>query len=635
MLQRIRDGLQGQRWLAYTMLGALALVFAAWGAYGIVDISFGPGAHAVKVNGTTISTEEVRDAWMQQQPQWQQQFGGEIPEDQKARLQDELLEAFVRNTLLAERTRELGYRVSPEQLQTAIRNVPAFQLDGKYSPDVAKSRLAQAGISAQAFEADMRLDLQRAQVRNAIRLSEFVTPRELDRIFALENEQREVRYAVLPSEMFAGAAPIDAAAIADYYKRNEQDFLTPESVRLRYGELRLEQLASQVTVSDDELRKAYEAAKDRYVEPERRRGRHILLEARDVKADATVLKKAQEVLAEARGGKDFAQLAKQYSQDPGSASQGGDLGWAERSAYVGPFADALFSMSPGEIRGPVKTEFGYHIIRLDEVQPGKSKSFDEARGELEAQVRRERAGELFGDAQEQIELRFEQAGGDLEALATEFGLQLGEVNEFMRGGGGAPLGASPDLQETAFSDTVLNQRRIGGPVALGEDRIVVVQVLDHRKPQSRPLAEVREQIVATLREERGTQAAEKAARAAEERLANGGGFDEVVSELGVTPEPARFIGRFDPSVPAQVREQAFAVPKPAGKPSVAAFGLDDGGAAILAVTSVRTEGLGDNAELRAQRVQQTQSRLAFGDVAAYVEELRRTADVSKNPKAFE
>ncbi|MGH8311543.1 MAG: peptidyl-prolyl cis-trans isomerase, partial [Steroidobacteraceae bacterium] len=301
----------------------------------------------------------------------------------------------------------------------------------------------------------------------------------------------------------------------------------------------------------------------------------------------------------------------------------------------GPFADALFSMSPGEIRGPVKTEFGYHIIRLDEVQPGKSKSFEEARGELEAQVRRERAGELFGDAQEQIELRFEQAGGDLDALATEFGLQLGEVNEFMRGGGGAPLGASPDLQETVFSDTVLNQRRIGGPVALGEDRIVVVQVLDHRKPQARPLAEVREQIVATLREERGTQAAEKAARAAEERLANGAGFDEVVRELGVTTEPARFIGRFDPSVPAQVREQAFAVPKPVGKPSVAAFGLDDGGAAILAVTSVRTEGLGDNAELRAQRVQQTQSRLAFGDVAAYVEELRRTAEVSKNPKAFE
>jgi peptidyl-prolyl cis-trans isomerase D len=637
MLQRIGDGLKGHKWLAYSLLGALGLVFAAWGAYGIVDISFGPGAHAAKVNGETIPTEQVREAWMQQQSMWQQRFGGEIPEDQKGRLQDQLLESFVRDTLLADRTRELGYRVSAEQLAAAIRNEPAFQIDGRYSPEVAKSRLAQAGISAQAFEADMRMALQRAQVQNAIRLSEFVTPNELERIFALENEQREVRYALLPSEKFAGTASIEESAITDYYKLNQQDFMTPESVHLRYGELRLEQLASQVTISDEELREAYEASKDRYVEPERRRARHVLIKpaAQNDAADAAARKKAQEVLEEAKSGKDFAALAQKYSEDPGSAKQGGDLGWAERSYFVGPFADAVFSMTPDEIRGPVKSEFGYHIVRLDEVQPGKAKSFEEARGELEAQLRRDRTGELFGDRQEQIELRIEQAGGDLDALAREFDLKVGEVKEFMRGGGGAPLGASPELQETVFGDTVLNQRKIGGPLFLGEDRLVVVQVLEHRKPEVRPLAEVREQIVAALREKRGTQAAQKAAAKAEERLAKGDSLEAVAGDLGVTAEPARFIGRFDPSVPAQVREQAFALPKPAEEPSVGAVTLDEGGAAVLVVSDVRTEALGDNAELRAQRVQQTQSRLAMGDVAAYVEEMRRTADVSKNPQAFE
>jgi peptidyl-prolyl cis-trans isomerase D len=269
------------------------------------------------------------------------------------------------------------------------------------------------------------------------------------------------------------------------------------------------------------------------------------------------------------------------------------------------------------------------------VQAGKSKSFEEARGELESQLRRDRAAELFGDRQEQIESQIEQAGGDLDALAKQFELQVGEVNEFMRGGGGAPLGASADLQETVFGDTVLNQRRIGGPLFLGEDRLVIVQVLEHRKPEVRPLAEVRGEIVSTLRAERGTQAAQKAARDAQERLANGASFDAVARDLGVSAEPARFIGRFDPSVPAQVREQAFAVPKPAGKASIAAVTIDEGGAAIIAVSDVRAEKLDDNKELRAQRIQQTQSRVAMGDVAAYVEEMRRTADVSKNPKAFE
>jgi peptidyl-prolyl cis-trans isomerase D len=635
-LQKLGDSLKGQRWLAYTVLGALALVFAAWGAYGIVDISFGPGAYAAKVNGEKITGEEVREAWLREQPQWQQRYGGEIPPDEQRRLQDNLLEGMVRGSLLTERTRELGYRVSQQQINEAIRNVPQFQIDGKYNADSAKAVLAQVGLSVEQFKRDVTRDLQRQQVQEGLRASDFLTAHELERLFALENEQREVRYAVLPPEKFAAGADVSDAAVAKYYEANKRDFLTPESVRLRYGELRLDQLASQVAISDQELRDAYEAAKDRYVEPERRRARHILISVEAPKDDAAARKKAEDVLAQARSGKDFAALAKEFSQDPGSAAQGGDLGWSDRGAFVAPFADALFSMSVGEIRGPVKTQYGYHVIRLDEIQPGKTKTFEEARGELEAQLHREGAGELFGDRHEQIELRIEQAGGDLDALASEFGLTVGTVDPFMRGGGGAPLGSSPDLQEVVFSDTVLNQRRIGGPLMLGEDRLVIVQVLDHRRPAPRPLAEVREDIISALREEHGTQEAEKAARDAQQRLAGGASFDEVVRALGLEVEAARYIGRFDPSVPAQVREEAFALPKPAAdQPSVSAITLDGGGAAVVAVTSSRVDQPDPNPELRAQRVRMMQARLAMRDVAAYVEELRRTADVTKNPKVFE
>ncbi len=145
--------------------------------------------------------------------------------------------------------------------------------------------------------------------------------------------------------------------------------------------------------------------------PEKRHARHILVTGKD---DATALALAQQVWPQAKGGKDFGELAKQYSQDPGSAHNGGDLGWSERGAFVAPFADALFSMKVGEIRGPVKTQFGYHIIRLDEVQAGKGKTFEEARADLEAQLRRDRATDRFGEIQEQLQSKLAEPGADLD-----------------------------------------------------------------------------------------------------------------------------------------------------------------------------------------------------------------------------
>src|SRR5579872_6793348 len=209
MLQKIGDTLKNNSWLTYLLFGALILIFAAWGAYGVANLNFGGSSSAAKVNGQTISIEEVRQAWQQQQAQWQQRYGSDIPAPLKERMEDQLLESFVRTTLMSQRTHDLGYRVSQQQLLDAVHEEPAFQLDGKYSPEVAKARLQQAGITPEAFEAEMRNGLQRAQLGNSIRESEFLTPAELKRIAALENEQREVRYATLPVDKFAGTAQIE------------------------------------------------------------------------------------------------------------------------------------------------------------------------------------------------------------------------------------------------------------------------------------------------------------------------------------------------------------------------------------------------------------------------------------------
>jgi peptidyl-prolyl cis-trans isomerase D len=632
MLQRIRDSLQGQKWLAYLLLGALALVFAAWGAYGIVNLNFGGSNYAAEANGSKIPLEEARNVWLRQQSIWQQRMGGaEIPAQLRTQLQDQVLESLIRRALLTQRSHDLGYRVSDAALREAVQSEPAFQVDGKYDLQAAKAALAQAGITVDAYEQQLRTDLQQVQLEGGIRASDFLTAPELTRLADLEDQQREVRYLVLPADRFRSSTALADAAVQAYYKEHLAEYMRPESVRLQYAELRLEALAAQQEVSDADLHAAYEKQKSRLEVPEKRHARHILITGKD---DAAALALAQQVLAQAKSGKDFGALAKQYSQDPGSAQNGGDLGWAERSSFVKPFADALFAMKVGEIAGPVKTQFGYHIIRLDEIQPGKSKSFEEARPELEAQVRRAHAADRFGEIQEQLQAKLAEPDADLNALAQQYNLQQGEVKEFVKGAGAVPFGAAPQLQELLFGDPPLGTGKLGGPVLLGDDRLVIFKVLEHRAPAPKPLAEVRESIVAAIGKDQGTQAALGAAQRAREELLKGASFDAVAQELRVSADPAHFIGRNDPSVPAQVREAAFALPRPAGKPEFRALTLNDGGAALVAVSAVRTAAAQDK-EAEANRALQETERLGTGAALAYVDEVRRAASVRKNPKAFE
>ena len=638
MLQKIGDFLKGRKegsWrhvVTYLVVGALSLVFAAWGAYGIVNLNIGGSSYAAEANGSKVSLEEARGAWQRQQTQWQQRLGGaEIPAELRTQLQNQVLESLIRSALLTQRTHDLGYRVSDEALTEAVRSEPAFQLNGEYSAEAARAALAQAGVSLDAYEQQLRTEVQQLQLEAGIRGSDFLTAVELKRLTDLEDQEREVRYLVLPPDQFKSAVKIDDAAVEAYYKAHAAQYMTPESVHLQYAELRLDTLAAQQSPSDADLHAAYERDKGRLELPERRHARHILITGKD---DAAALAQAQQVLAQAKSGKDFGELAKQYSQDPGSAQNGGDLGFAERSSFVKPFADALFSMSVGEIRGPVKTQFGYHIIRLDEIQPGKTKSFEEARPELEAQLRRDRATDRFGEIQEQLQSKIGDPGADLGALAQQYNLQQGDLPSFAKGAGEAPLGPAPQLQELVFGDPPLAVGRLAGPVLLGDDRLVIAKVLEHRKPQPLPLASVRDAIVTAMTREQETQAALKASQDAHDRLAGGASFDAVARELKVSADPAHYIGRNDPSIPAAVRQAAFALPTSAGRPQFRALTLNDGGAAVVAVSGVRSATAHD-AKASGDRAAEETRRLGTTDALTYIEEVRRTADVRKNPKAFE
>ncbi len=642
MLQSIRDGLQRQKWITWLVLGALALIFGVWGASGITNFSATGGAtYAAEANGRKVSAESARTAWLNQQAQYQKRLGGDIPAEQKRMLQDNLLESMIREVVLTGRAVDLGYRVTDDDVSAAIQSEPAFQIEGKYNAGLAKERLSQAGISEQALEGELRDGLQRAQLQRGIVVSDFLTAAEVQRTRALQNEQREIRFVLLPAEKFSANLTIDDAAIEAYYKGHQADYMNPESVHLGYAELRLDQLAAQVTPGDADIRAAYEKNKSRYVEPERRHARHILIAAG--KDDAAAHALADKVMAEVKAGGDFAALAKKYSQDPGSADKGGDLGWADRTQFVGPFADAMFAMNLGEIKGPVKTEFGYHILRLDEIQPGKEKTLEAVRPELEAELKRNAAADRFGEIQEQIQTRLQQSNADLDGLVKQFHLQPGDIAQFQKGAGGAPLGIAQGVQDLVFGDSALQPGRIGGPVMVGEDRLVLVQVLDRRKAQPRPLAEVRDSIVAALRKQRGSQLALQAAQDAEKKLQSGTPFDDIVKQLNVTSEPARFVGRKDPTIPAQLRDTVFNSPKPVDRPVFRSVALQTGGAVVVAVTAIRADTpAGSDKEQEAARAkQQTEEarQLALlhgeGDVNEYVEEARRTADVRKNLKVFD
>ena len=295
MLQSIGDSLKGyaghkwRKWFAYLILGLLSLIFAAWGAYGIVNLNFGGSNYAAEADGAKISLEEARNAWLRQQAQWQQRLGGaEIPAELRTRLQDQVLEGMIRGALLTQRTHDLGYRVSRQQLREAIQQEQAFQIGGQYSPEAAKAALAQAGISLETFEAQLRADVQRMQLEGGIRASDFVTPAEMKRIGELENQEREVRYFVLPLDKYK-SDKADDAAVQAYYKAHQGQYMTPESVHLQYAELRLESLAAQEAISDAGLHAAYDKHRSQLEVPEKRRAQHILVTGKD---DASALAQA-------------------------------------------------------------------------------------------------------------------------------------------------------------------------------------------------------------------------------------------------------------------------------------------------------------------------------------------------------
>ncbi|MFI4891078.1 MAG: SurA N-terminal domain-containing protein [Steroidobacterales bacterium] len=632
MLQSIHDKLKG--WVAYVVLGAVASTFVLWG----INWTLGTADYAAKVNGRDIPVNEVREAYQRQLAQLVRGEGGQVDEVQRAALKQKVLDEFIGSEALISRAEELGYRVSDAELLKEMARIPAFQVAGKFDQAHAVAVLKAQGRSIPEIEAMIRHNVQLQQLDTALRYSSFATPGEIKKIAALMDQQRELAWLVLPAAHFAATATPDDTAINAWYAAHKADYMTPELVNLRYVEISLAQLSASITVSEAQLRAYFDEQKtknpDAYTQAEQRRVRHILFQVSDPKDDAAVKAKAEQILKRAQGGEDFAKLAQEFSQDPGSAKQGGDLGMSERKVWVAPFADAAFQMNVGDIRGPVKTQFGYHILKLDAIQPASTRTFEQGRADIEAEYRRSEADRLFNSLQDRVADAALQNSTDIEVVARKAGLPVQQINDFSREGGGGALAKAPKVIEAAFSQDVLDGH-LSQIVEVEKGRGVILRATDHRLPQQKPLGDVRADVVAAWKKQQGVELAQAAAADAIKRLQGGESWERLAKSLGGTLQAPHFVSRNDQAVPIALRRAAFEAPKPAtGKPVYRALALDSGDGAVYGVSAVR-EGADDNPEKKGMMAAQYALQIGSGEALSYADGARAEAKVIVNPRSMD
>jgi len=631
MLQTIHDKLKGI--FAVAILVALGIVFVFWGVNFSTDAGGLTRARGVEVNGREIPVAEVQGNYQNEMSRMQAMLGDAgVSDELRKTIQQRVLDQAVQAELLRQRTGKLGFQATDAEVLEAIRQVPAFQVDGRFSPDAYHAALRSIGMTPERFEAEQRQFVLARQLDRGLYASAFVLPSELARSVALRDEQRTLGWVAVPASRFAAEVRLDEDAIAKYHADNQPRYMTEEQATVEFVELDIDDFAAQADVSEAALRAYYDEVKSRYVTPGRRRARHILVTGDDAAAEA----RAKQAYERAVAGEDFSALARELSDDTASKETGGDLGEAERADFVGPFADAVWAMAPGEIRGPVRTEFGWHVIKLESATPEVTRAFEEVRAELEPEFRRSQVEKAFGDAQEELDTLAFEAAGDLQAVATGVARPVQRIEGFTRAGGGE-LGATPAVIEAVFSPDVLAGRELR-VVEIAPGKVVALGVEAHEPARARPLEEVRAEVVESARlEAAGRLAAARAAEAAE-ALAGGADWQKTAVPWrndGSTETP-RALRRDDPGVPREVLEAAFGAPAPTGKAQFGTATLGNGDAALWVVTSAQPGKLDAlDADARRTAHDQARDRQAMSDATVYVTAMRAGAEVDVNPKLFE
>jgi len=625
MLQTIRD-----RFTGGFALFILALIAVPFAFFGITDYNFLTGGDAAKVGDQQISMFQLEAAYQNQLLQMTDY--GDMPAEYRQLIKEGVLESMIRDALVDQHVDEQGFRIDDGMVTEMIQAAPQFQEEGVFKKELYYTWLDQTAQDAPVFEAQQRQGIRVGQLQRGIGATAFVTPSEYRRYLNLFAEQRRIEFATFDVAKLADSVVVRDEDVVANYEAQPAGFMAPESVDFEFLEIRRDALAEEVEIAEEELLQHYADSENRFQQDEQRQAAHILILFGDDEVAAE--EQANALAARANAGEPFADLARSNSNDTGTSGQGGDLGVIFQSQYPDALGDAIFSMSKGEIRGPVRSEFGFHVVQLNDIISGGPLPLDQVRAELEQELRDRAADDRLRTIERQIsDALFDAA--DLQSIADTTGLEVQTTSGFNRSGG-APFGTNQTVIDTVFDVRILSDGQISDLVEIDANRSVVVKVTEYHEEARRSLDDVRDEIVFTMQSERALVMVEERARRMQEAVAEGQAFSAVAVELEATYTPLVSVGRLNSDIDKAILDSVFRAKKPGiGQARLGSTITTIGDYAVFKIDAV-IPGRPETIPLaeRDSRKQELQSQAGQADFGAFVAELLRRGDVEISDDAF-
>lgn len=572
MLQNIRDNSQG--WIAKTIIGIIVMLLALTGFEAIFNTS-GNSRNAAEVNGEEIPLDDLNQAMNMQRRQLVQQLGGDFD---ASLLDDRLvreasLRGLIDQALLLQGARKADFAFSEMALDQLILQTPEFAVDGVFNAGRFDQFIQQLGYTRLQFRELLRREMMVGQLQAGIGASGFVTDEQIQNFARLEQQTRDFSLVTVLAD--STGVEVSEQQAREYYEQNADRFRSPEQVVLDYIELNKESFFDQVDVTDEQVESLYQQRIANLAE--QRRAAHILIES-DNTNDAEAKAKIEEIAQRLAAGEDFATLAKEFSEDPGSAGEGGDLGFAGPGVYDPDFEDALYDLAQNQVSEPVRTEFGWHLIKLLGIQSPEVPALESLKPELVRELKTQQVEQRFVEVSKELEdYAFESS--DLAQPAQELGLTVQTSEAFGREGGSG-IASNRQVIQTAFSDEVLVDGANSSIIELDPDTTVVVRVKQHLLPETLPFDTVKDGILAQLQQDK---AAEKASEEGERLLSalRDGGSAE--AQWQATEAASRNQEGVEPAV----LQQVFRMPRPDGdKPSYGSVRLGNGDFVVIRLDGV-------------------------------------------------
>ena len=625
MLQNIRERVTGK-----FALGILVLIGSSFLFFGVSSdyISFG---YAAKVNGKEIPTPVFENAYRDQLLRFEEQ-GIDIPDEVMQLVKEGVLDALIRDTVVDIYLEENGYRVPDTIVTDFIQRQADFRSEGKFSKDIYYAWLNQRVLDPSQFEETQRKGIQKSQLQRGVGASSFTTPSEYRRYLNLYLEQRQVDIIEINITNIAESISIDNDEIQNFYNDNIEKFITPESVDFKYIEIDRNNLSSNIEVTEEELQQHFENSSFRFLQEEKRQAQHILIPFGDDEISSNNL--AMELTKRALSGESFDDLAKQYSQDGGTASRGGDLGMLLKSQLPGGLSETVFSIEEGEVEGPLKTDFGFHVIKLMSIEMGGSLPMDSVRSELEAEMKLQKSANIFTDLERSVsDALFDLR--DIDSLAESLELEINNAFGFTLQGG-EPFGSNQALIDAMFDNRIINEREISEIVELDANRSLVFQIFKHTQSSPQEIGEVSDVISDAIKTEKAREQAYKLIPELMEKLGNEDADVSAAVQSYITTSNL-VTDRQNTDVDPMINSAIFQVKRPIDEQlSVGTTTAQNGNVVLFNVTEIlpgRPEMI-PLAERDAGKLQLSR-RSGVSDFAAFVSELEKAVDIVRSQDVLE